>query len=57
MTDDATNPDEIPNGAGEADPSTEAPDTSSGGSSEGTSVRPPDTEQPDGTPTENPSGG
>jgi hypothetical protein len=57
MTDDAKNPDEIPNGAGEGDTSTDAPDTTSGGSPDGGSVRPPDTEAPDGTPTENPSGG
>jgi hypothetical protein len=54
---DATDPDEIPNGSGEGRTSTDAPDTSSGGAPDGTSVRPPDSEDPDGTPTENPSGG
>jgi hypothetical protein len=57
MTQDATDPDSLLNGSGEGDTSTGAPDTASGGSPEGTSVRPPDTEQPDGAPTENPSGG
>ena len=57
MTDNASNPDDLPNGAGEGDTSTDAPDTTSGGAPDGTSVRPPDTEQPDGSPTENSSGG
>jgi hypothetical protein len=61
MTQDATDPNEIPNGAGDGDTDTDAPDTSSGGSpdtgADSGSDRPPATEAPDGTPTENPSGG
>ncbi len=57
MTDEATNPDELPNGSGHGDTSNDAPDTASGGSADGGSDRPPTTEEPDGTPVENPSGG
>ena len=57
MTDDATNPEQIPNGAGEGQTGSNAPDTSSGGSPDSPSDRPPATEDPNGTPTENPSGG
>ena len=57
MTDEATNPNQIQNGAGENGTASDAPDTSSGGTPDSGSVRPPDTEAPDGTPTENPSGG
>jgi hypothetical protein len=32
MTDEAKDPDQIPNGAGEGETSTDAPDTTSGGS-------------------------
>ena len=57
MSENTSNPDDLTNGAGEADTSSDAPDVTSGGSPDGTSVRPPNTEQPDGAPTENPSGG
>jgi hypothetical protein len=57
MNENTTDPDQIPNVAGEGDTSTDAPDTTSGGSPDTSSDRPPATEQPDGTPTENPSGG
>jgi hypothetical protein len=57
MTDHATDPDQIPNGAGEGETTTDAPDTTSGGSPDAPSDRPPSTEEPNGTPPENPSGG
>jgi hypothetical protein len=57
MNEDATDPDNIPNGAGEGQTSTDAPDTSSGGSPDTKPDKPPVTEDEDGTPTENPSGG
>jgi hypothetical protein len=53
---DARDPDNIPNGAGEGDTSSSAPDTTSGGKPEEPSA-PPRTEEPDGTPVDNPSGG
>ena len=56
MTNDAKDQDDIPNGAGDGSTSTDAPDTTSGGSPEEPSS-PPSTEEPDGTPVENPSGG
>lgn len=57
MTAEATNPDELPNGTGEGDTSSEGSDTASGGSADEQTDRPPVTEQPDGMPVENPSGG
>jgi len=57
MSEDATDPDNIPNGAGEGETSTDAPDTTSGGAPDSQPDKPPATEQSDGTPTENPSGG
>jgi hypothetical protein len=56
MSEPTSDPDQIPNGAGEGDTSTDAPDTTSGGSPDGAD-QPPKTEDADGTPTENPSGG
>jgi hypothetical protein len=53
MDDDSTNPDAIPNGSGQGQTSTDAPDTTSGGFPD----EPPQTEEQDGTPIENPSGG
>jgi hypothetical protein len=44
---DQRDPDDLPNGAGEGDSNTDAPDTTSGGAPQ----------EPDGTPVENPSGG
>ena len=55
MTDDATDPDNIPNGAGQGSTSDDADDTTSGGAPEKPSST-PDTEDPDGTPVENPAG-
>jgi hypothetical protein len=59
MTDDATDPDNLPNGSGEGDTSSTGPDTSSGGAPEQ-----PDTEQepepaqpPAESPTESPTEG
>jgi len=49
MTDDATNPDDLPNGSGEGDTSSTGDDTSSGGAPEQ-----PDSTQPqksDGIPS------
>jgi hypothetical protein len=56
MTSDNGKSDQIPNGAGEGDTDTDAPDTSSGGEPQ-QPASPPHTEESDGTPTENPSGG
>jgi hypothetical protein len=57
MTDQAADPDQIPNGAGEGQITPNAPDTTSGGPPDAPSDRPPGTEDPNGAPTENPSGG
>ena len=58
---ESADPDQIPNGAGEGDTGTDAPDTTSGGAPQAPATEdpasPPRTEEPDGTPTENPSGG
>lgn len=56
MMSDDRSPDEIPNGAGDGDTGTDAPDTSSGGQPQDP-ASPPDTEESDDTPIENPSGG
>ena len=56
MTDDATDPDNIPDGSGEGDTSVNPPDTTSGGAP-GAPSTPEPPQDPDGTPPENPSGG
>lgn len=57
MNEDAPEPDQLPNGAGDGETSTDAPDTASGGSPDQDKSHPPATESSDGTPVENPSGG
>ena len=55
MTSEATNPDDLPNGSGDGDTNTDAPDTASGGSADHRADRPPVTEQPDTARVDDPS--
>jgi hypothetical protein len=52
-----SNTDNIPNGAGQGQTDTDAPDTSSGGAPDPDLTQGTPTEESDGTPVENPSGG
>ena len=72
MTDDATDPDDLPNGSGTGDTSPDAADTTSGGTPDqpwsapkppedgdampGDGDSAPELEDADGTPKENPAG-
>jgi hypothetical protein len=55
MTIDGTNPNDLPNGEGTGSTSDNAGDTTSGGAPDSPEST-PDTEDPDGTPVENPAG-